>query len=99
MIANISLVLPSVLLRLLSHRNLLIANLRLFFRGQSTLPWTYTTGAGSAAKDILDLDRETVLEIIGPGVIRVRRTTSHTLLCSSTPVDNKPALMGFVPVT
>ena len=46
---------------------LLIANLRLFFRGQSTLPWTYTTGAGSAAKDILDLDRETVLEIIGPG--------------------------------
>ena len=26
-----------------------------------------TTGAGSAAKDILDLDRETVLEIIGPG--------------------------------
>ena len=47
---------------------ILIANLRLFFRGQSTLPWTYTTGAGSAAKDILDLDRETVLEIIGPGV-------------------------------
>ena len=46
---------------------LLIANLRLFFRGQSTLPWTYTTGAGSAAKDILDLDRETVLEIINEG--------------------------------
>ena len=78
---------------------ILIANLRLFFRGQSTLPWTYTTGAGSAAKDILDLDRETVLEIIGPGVIRVGRTTSHTLLCSSDPVHNKPAQVGFVLVS
>ena len=47
--------------------SLLIANLRLFFRDQSTLPWNYTTGAGSAAKDILDSDRGTVLEIIGPG--------------------------------
>ena len=32
--------------------------LRLFFRGQSTLPWTYTTGAGYAAKDILDSGRQ-----------------------------------------
>ena len=33
---------------------LLIANLRHFFRCESTLPWTYTTEAGSTAKDILD---------------------------------------------
>ena len=30
----------------------------LFLSCQSTLPWTYTTGAGSAAKDILDSDRD-----------------------------------------
>ena len=32
--------------------------LRLFFRDQSTLPWTYTTGAGYAVKDILDSGRQ-----------------------------------------
>ena len=32
--------------------------LRLFLSGQSTLPWTYTTGAGYAAKDILDSGRQ-----------------------------------------
>ena len=38
----------------------LIANFRLFLSCQSTLPWTYTTGAGSAAKDILDTDRDII---------------------------------------
>ena len=32
--------------------------LRLFLSGQSTLPWTYTTGAGYAANDILDSGRQ-----------------------------------------
>ena len=47
--------------------SLLIASLGLFSHDQSTLPWIYTTRAGSVAKDILDSDRGTVLEIIGPG--------------------------------
>ena len=39
---------------------LLIANLRLFSCGQSTLPCTYKTGPVSTATDILDSDRKTV---------------------------------------
>ena len=31
--------------------------LRLFLSGQSTLPWNYTTGAGYAMKDIIDIGR------------------------------------------
>ena len=45
----------------------LIANLRLFLSNQSTLPWNYTTGAGSAAKYILDSDKRNSVEVLNPG--------------------------------
>ena len=39
---------------------IVIANLRLLLSCQSTLSWTYTTRAGSLAKDILDSDGDKV---------------------------------------
>ena len=40
----------------------LIANLSLFLSYQSTLPWTYTAGVGSAVRVILDSDGDKVLK-------------------------------------
>ena len=46
-----------------SRKKNLIANLRLFLSCQSTLPWSYTTGAGYVSRYILDSDGDKVWKL------------------------------------